>query len=263
MKRIKPGASFEATVDSPTSGLVGTIEVSIEDGLGSVVTAATTSGIVESPAGSGIYTATLTAPSTGGFYVVVWNDGTGTPAGYAAETIEVTSTAVSPGTLSIRDHIETGLSDDALTELVAQATAEVEDRFGTDAAMSVIKAGDWGTVIRLPRAISSITSIVEKDSSFTTLSTLVAADYVVGHSGRVIYRVGQCWAPVVVITYTPVSEQTKREAMIIDLVKLAVNYSGLKSEKIGDYSYDRGDTDYETARQRILGRNRSGFLRFA
>jgi hypothetical protein len=67
------GATFEATVDNAPTGLVGTITVRLEDGQDTVVTAATTSGIVES--GVGIYTATLTAPDVAGQYVVIWNDG--------------------------------------------------------------------------------------------------------------------------------------------------------------------------------------------
>lgn len=69
-----PGVSFEATVNGASTGLVGTITVRIEDGQNTVVTAASTTSIVES--GTGIYTATRTAPSTAGQYLVIWNDGT-------------------------------------------------------------------------------------------------------------------------------------------------------------------------------------------
>jgi hypothetical protein len=51
--------------------------VGINDGA-TIITAPTTSGIVEFPAGSGVYTATLTAPTVEGQYLVVWNDGTDT-----------------------------------------------------------------------------------------------------------------------------------------------------------------------------------------
>ena len=266
MKRVKPGATFECTVDSPTTGLVGTITVKIEDGIGATVTPATTSGIVESPAGSGIYNATLTAPVTGGYYVVVWDDGTHTPAGMTAESVEVTSTAVSPGTLSIRDHIETGLSDDALNELVAQMTAEVESRFGTDDPMTVIRAGDFGTIIRLQRPASSITSVVEKSRNFETIETLDPTLYTLSSGGRTLYRHQCTWSPVVVITYTPVPEAAMREGMIVDLVKLALAFNGLESETIGDYSYQVSDNSaagYESRRQQILGRARRSAFRFA
>src|SRR5690349_18573194 len=67
------GATFEATVNNAPTGLVGTITVRIEDGQNTIVTAATSSGIVES--GTGIYTATLAAPDDAGQYLVIWNDG--------------------------------------------------------------------------------------------------------------------------------------------------------------------------------------------
>lgn len=81
-----PGVSFEATVDNAGSGLTGTITVRIEDGLNNIVTAASTTGIVES--GTGIYTATRTAPSTAGQYLVIWNNGSAE----ASEDLTVTYT---------------------------------------------------------------------------------------------------------------------------------------------------------------------------
>lgn len=72
------GASTEASVQNAPPGLVGTINVRIEDGLNAVVFGPTTAGIVES--GIGIYTVTFTAPSTTGQYLIIWNDGAGSEA---------------------------------------------------------------------------------------------------------------------------------------------------------------------------------------
>lgn len=89
----QPGATFEATVSNAPTGLVGTLGVRIMDGQGATVLARATTGIVESPAGSGIYTATLTAPTTAGQYVIAWDTG-GATSTWASEDLTVTSSAV-------------------------------------------------------------------------------------------------------------------------------------------------------------------------
>jgi len=95
--RVAPGQSFEAQWQHLATGLVGTAGVRIDDGQGATVLARTTSGIIESPAGSGIYTATgLVAPSTAGQYWVVWDAGSFSPGLVASEELVVTATAFSP-----------------------------------------------------------------------------------------------------------------------------------------------------------------------
>jgi hypothetical protein len=94
---VKPSKTFEATASGFTTGLVGTIGVRVVDGQGGTTIARTTSGIVESPAGSGVYTATLTSPSDVGQYEVVWDDA-GSPTTWAAEDLTVTSSGAVPVT---------------------------------------------------------------------------------------------------------------------------------------------------------------------
>ena len=94
---VKPSVTMEATASGFNSGLVGTIGVRVTDGQGGTTMARQTSGIVESPAGSGIYTATFTSPSTVGQFEVVWDDG-GSPATWAAEDLTVTSSGSVPVT---------------------------------------------------------------------------------------------------------------------------------------------------------------------
>ena len=56
---VSPNTDFEAVAQGFDTGLVGTIGYSIEDGDGVTVVAFTTSGIVETPEASGIYTASI------------------------------------------------------------------------------------------------------------------------------------------------------------------------------------------------------------
>lgn len=75
-----PLASFESAFSAGVAGLTGTVKLGIYDGLGNVTSALASTGIVETPAGSGIYVGTRTAPAGGGQYVLVWSlDGTTDP----------------------------------------------------------------------------------------------------------------------------------------------------------------------------------------
>lgn len=87
------GQTFEATLTGAPTGLVGTLGVQITDGQGGVTLARTTAGIVEFPVGSGVYTASLTAPATLGSYVLVWDDGAGA---FTGEDLAVTASAPLP-----------------------------------------------------------------------------------------------------------------------------------------------------------------------
>ena len=90
----QPGASFETVVSGFPSGAVGSVGVRIGDGIGGTVTARTTAGVVEFPADSGIYLATLTAPTTAGQYVVVWDLPGGGGVGGGADSYDVQSLVV-------------------------------------------------------------------------------------------------------------------------------------------------------------------------
>jgi hypothetical protein len=90
----EPSATFEATYESGTDGLVGQLAVAIHDADGNVVVGPQTTDIVELNVGgqpTGTYSAVLIAPATVGQYVILWsNDGTFDPqAGGAAEDLEV------------------------------------------------------------------------------------------------------------------------------------------------------------------------------
>lgn len=90
---VAPSATFEAVCTGFDTGLVGTIGVRILDGAGGTTTARVTAGIVEYPAGSGIYQKTLTAPSTAGQFTVMWDTGSVTPATVFTESLTVTTSS--------------------------------------------------------------------------------------------------------------------------------------------------------------------------
>ena len=134
-----PGLTYEASASNFPTGLTGTIGVRVTDGIGGTTTSRTTSGIAEFPAGSGIYTVTLTAPTSAGQYQVVWDSGGGSPT-WATEELVVTSS--SPGgstpsgidlcTLSdVREALELPASDttrDALIQTLITGMSQAINR---------------------------------------------------------------------------------------------------------------------------------------
>lgn len=86
----RAGDTFYASVTDGQTGLAGTIGVQITSVNGAVIAARTTTGITETPSGSGVYTAALTAPDVAADYVIVWDDGAPTPT-YASEGLHVTA----------------------------------------------------------------------------------------------------------------------------------------------------------------------------
>lgn len=119
-----PSVSVEAVAEGYATGLVGTIGVRVLDGQGNTTLARATSGILETPASSGIYTATFTAPATAGQYVVVWDDG----ATFASEQLQVTTdffTVSAPSAPSlvtvaqVRAYLDKPVGDTAQDSIIA------------------------------------------------------------------------------------------------------------------------------------------------
>jgi len=74
---VAPGATFEATLETGITGLVGTLELGIYEGDTDVATQALDSADINEIDATGIYVATRTAPDDAGQYVLVWSlDGT-------------------------------------------------------------------------------------------------------------------------------------------------------------------------------------------
>lgn len=96
MRYATPGATFTVRFDGFPTGLAGVFGAQILDADDAVVTARATTGIVESPAGSGSYLVTRTAPAVAGDYTVFADSGAITPGTTAGEQLQVTYTPLSP-----------------------------------------------------------------------------------------------------------------------------------------------------------------------
>lgn len=220
-----PGTSFEATSSNTTTGLTGTLGVRIMDGQGATTTARVTTGIVETPASSGIYTATITAPSTAGSYTVVWDTGGGTPL-FAVEDLQVTSTApaaVSPSGVDLttlaavrrflqKNDATNTTQDQIIQELITRASTQINRTiayFPAEVAASKTFVWRGGPISLHPYFLGTVTTAtLDTDTSSTTL--VAAANYRLRPkpSPTGLYR----WLTLPSYTITP---GTEREVTIV------------------------------------------------
>jgi hypothetical protein len=94
---VAPGAGYEAVFQSGVAGLVGTVALGLLDNQGAETEALDAAGIIETPAGSGIYAAARTAPDEPGQYTLLWSlDGTTAP-----DQVSIEDLVVQPGGLGL------------------------------------------------------------------------------------------------------------------------------------------------------------------
>jgi hypothetical protein len=165
----------------------------------------------------------------------------------------------------IRAHIDTDLTDEALGRLIDDADEEIIGWAGAaDEETDTMRHCELANVLFLSRRGSEVSEVIEQIGDDET--TLDPDDYRLRNNGTQIERLGtgtnprSTWGEIVTVTYAPVDRTARRVRVLIDLVRLAVQYSALKSESVGDYS--ASSAEYEAEREKILGRLREG-LSFA
>lgn len=164
----------------------------------------------------------------------------------------------------IQAHIETDLTDPAIQRLINDAEAEIDDKIGEFATQFDEFQGEtMANAFYLTRKASEITTVVEevKSGDGYTATTLSADDYELRFNGRQLRRLttgtnpAATWGDTVTVLYVPKDDEARRIRVTIDLVKLAIAFNALDSEKIGDYSAQ--STKYEVRRSELIRRLKS------
>ena len=153
---------------------------------------------------------------------------------------------VSPS--DVRALCPTNLSDDQLQAVIDREEAEVVRLYGAhykdeETTVSEELSGGYGALF-LRRQVAKVVSVTENDT------LLAASAYELwGDQGKLVrLPLGRWWGRVVVVDYVPVDDTEQRVQAIIDLVRLAVNRTALKSESVaGEYSYQAPDWEVERA----------------
>jgi len=288
MIEVKPGVTFTADVDGFDTALVGTLGVTIYQGA-TIIAARATAGIVESPAGSGAYVATLTAPDDPGDYRLFWDDGAGvsgsddflvtsTPGGsvpsdtfasadelaaYLGQTFDSTTTAKAELLLGLA----TGLIQDELRQTVLRVVDDPLIIPGTPAARIQLPQRPVASVKTVTATYQDSTPYTFPDLSwYVDGGELVRSVYPLGMD-RHFLMYGNGWlnpSYTLTITYT---HGFASPPTICKTVCLAVSARGLLNPGgVSQESYAGGEsrsffaagltlTDYEKDElQRRLGR---------
>lgn len=157
----------------------------------------------------------------------------------------------------LKEFITTDIDDDTLQTLIDAAEAEIIEKCGALASqVDEFRDSSLKTLLLLTRNATSITTVVEEILSGGAYesTTLASDDYTLRHDGRMIERLQDgtnyrsTWGDVVTITYVPVDDTDKRKIATVNLVRLDIDYQGMKSEKIGDYSYTTREYNNERAK---------------
>lgn len=151
-------------------------------------------------------------------------------------------------------HIETDLADAQVTRLINDAELEVTARFGSDAD----RTEDF--TIDAPRrrvwlsmrasAITGGSNSVKDGADLDNLVAIATADVKLTDDGWVVEKETGDFLRRVQVRYTPVSDTYRRDRVVIDLVRLAIQNSGLSSLRDGDHG--EGALDYQAEREKIL-----------
>lgn len=153
----------------------------------------------------------------------------------------------------VREHVETGLPDTALQRIIEAEDAEIIRRFGSGTTQTEMLAG--GTpLLFLSRPVTSITMLTETVNDATT--TLDATDYTIWWATTLERdddgaHPASVWGERITVTYVPLDLLYQRQAILTQLVQLAVRYNGVQAESIGG-DYSATSADYLRERERIM-----------
>lgn len=160
----------------------------------------------------------------------------------------------------VRSVLSTALNDAQLQMVIEREEAAIVKRLGAayvDASTAITETvpGE-GTKAFLRRGITSVSSVSETLVKGQTPYTLTASDYYIWAGEGMLERlpVGSKWGELVTVQYVPQDDRMLWRAAILELVRVAVERKGLKSESVaGEYSYTASDNS-ESDRAQVLRR---------
>lgn len=168
----------------------------------------------------------------------------------------------------LRAQVRSSLPDASLQSVISREEAEVIRLYGAhyvDALTTVTETVEGlSKSLYLRRRIGTVSSITEyltADSTTGTLLTAVSGYRVWAAEGRlqrmpstaIAGLIGglATWGAIVTVVYVPADDNDLRKAAIIDLCRLALERTALKSENVaGEYSYTA--PEWGAARAEIL-----------
>lgn len=159
-----------------------------------------------------------------------------------------------------RMRITTDLDDTDLAAIIADEQAMLVARLGAvpDGATAITETHYLDRAqqsVYLHRPVLSVTTVTEAAAIGETAATLTASQYTaISKQGRLIrLDAGATWGAVVTVTYVPEDQSAKWRAVLIELVRLAIEQTAMQAESVaGEYSYTA--PNWNEARARLYRR---------
>lgn len=151
----------------------------------------------------------------------------------------------------VATHVEHDLTTDAIERLIEDAERDVELRAGSNAARTeqhILPAKRRRIFLKVKAA--SLISVQEGEEIDELTALVEDTDHKLVDDGWVVERLGADFQSRVEIRYAPEQDTARRDRVIIDLVRLAVQYSGLAASRDGDHSETQ--RDYQMEREHVL-----------
>ena len=145
----------------------------------------------------------------------------------------------------VKEHVTTGLSDEALGRIVDAQDAYIRRMVGPhDPATTMVYERDTlpGTHrFWLPRPASSIATVEDRYLYDAVWTVRDDTGYYLSDGGRSVslnhLYLSEWFREVVRVTFTPVSANAERAQALIDLVRLEAQDTGLQSETDDTFEY--------------------------
>lgn len=159
----------------------------------------------------------------------------------------------------LRALVSTGKNDETLQAIIDREEAEIVRVLGAipDGATAITEEHEGGLKnIYLRRPVLSVSSVTEQDLDDDTATTLTAGDdYYVWKAQARIERLpkGATWGELVTVTYVPVDDSARWKQVIIELCRLALERTAMRSEDVAD-EYEYQAPDWEAERLRLYRR---------
>lgn len=151
----------------------------------------------------------------------------------------------------VRAMVTTGIQDTPLQAIIDREEAVMVQRCGAhyvDTSTRITETLHGGyPLLHLSQKVASVYRVTEDG----TVLSQTNGDFRVWEMEGTLERLpaGSTWGAVVAAIYVPYNDNERRKAVLIELVRLALDRMAMRSENVaGEYSYTAPDWEYERAR---------------
>lgn len=160
--------------------------------------------------------------------------------------------------------IETDMADGELHGYALAAVQEIAHRgYGPAGSTALNITGTGQSLLVLTPPAASIAEVVEAG-----VPLVADVDYRLRPGGQFLERLSNgytyAWRGIITGTITPAAADDRYDRVVTDLVKLALEYSGLDSRRDGDYAEEAkgsrsgGQAGYQVEREQLIAELATG-----